>query len=380
MKKQILIAILIFCVGSIIAQPVEVDIFQKTATASTSQIGVRVRATGANVDYIGVTFYILYQSANAVPQSLSLNSVVGVDDSKMVTTFGWGTSARFTNPAQIVSIDPGSPGGQVYNRRYVYGNIDENGGTNIITVTTTWDTLLLITLNTLQPVYPQGGFAYQQSTSEAAGTALSDPGFANISFTVNSGDKPLGLNTVPITFLNFDTKCTDKGVALSWITNQEQNTSKFEIQKSDNGLNWKTVGVVTAAGNSNTEKKYTYFDNSTAGTNFLYRIMEIDISGKLYYSKINRTECGIDFVSEIKVWPNPTANIMYAEIMSENISTVNIKMIDGKGAVCLIKNEKIIKGKNIVKMDLAKLATGVYYATFNWGDGVHQQVKKIIKD
>ena len=136
--KRILFFLLILSTSGLAAQPVEVQIFQNAATATTALVGIRARATAGNVDFIGVTFYLMYQSLNAQPQSTGMNTVVGVDDSRLVTTFNWGTSTRFTNPAQNLStsFDPAPAGGQTYDMRYIYGNSDESTPANTQTLTT----------------------------------------------------------------------------------------------------------------------------------------------------------------------------------------------------------------------------------------------------
>ena len=359
MKKRLsFIAGLLFaCSGIVLAQPVEVDLFQKVATATTSQIGVRVRATGANIDYIGVTFYILYQSANAVPQSAGVNTVVGVDDSRMVTTFAWGSSARFTNPAQVVSIDPGVPGGQTYDRRYVYGNIDETGGSNIRTLTTAWDTLLYITLNTLQPTFPQGGHGYIQSTAEAAGAALSDPGFSNVAFLVNSGDRPLGLSTLPVTFTKYDVTCNDKGALLTWSTGSEQNSSKFEIQRSLNGIDWISIDNVAAAGNSTDQRNYQYLD-LYGGTAF-YRIRQVDIDGRFVYTAVKRTECQKSQY-DVALYPVPARDNLNVVIRSEINTRTEIQILDINGRSLRRVAVQINKGNNNIQLSVGNLPAGQY--------------------
>ena len=116
--KTILFFLLICSTSGLLAQNVAVQLFQNTATSNTAQVGIRARAISGTINYIGVTFYIMYQSANAASQSTAMNSTTGVDDSKLVTTFNWGTSTRFTNPAQVINpaFDPAPAGGQTYDR------------------------------------------------------------------------------------------------------------------------------------------------------------------------------------------------------------------------------------------------------------------------
>ncbi|MBP6214597.1 MAG: T9SS type A sorting domain-containing protein [Chitinophagaceae bacterium] len=359
MKKRLsfIAGLLFICSGIVLAQPVEVDVFQKTATATSTQIGIRVRATGANVDYIGVTFYILYQSANASPINSTPNTGVGIDDSKLATTYLWGTGSRFTNPAQVVSIDPGAPGGQVYNRRFVYGNSDDAGGANLVTLTTAWDTLVLITLNTLQPLYPQGGFAYIQSTAEAGGAALTDPSFSNIAYSVNSGDRPLGLNTLPVTFTKYDVTCNDKGALLTWTTGSEQNSSKFEIQRSLNGIDWTSIDNVAAAGNSTDQRNYQYLD-LYGGTAF-YRIRQVDIDGRFVYTAVKRTECQKSQY-DVALYPVPARDNLNVVIRSEINTRTEIQILDINGRSLRRVAVQINKGNNNIQLSVGNLPAGQY--------------------
>jgi hypothetical protein len=357
MKKLFTLALVCLSIATH-AQTVEVDLFQKEATLTTTKIGIRARATGASVQYIGVTFYMLYQSANAVPLTTALNTVGGVDDSKLVTTFGWGTSARFTNPQQAVTIDPGVPGGQVYDRRYVYGNIDETGGSNIRTLTSAaWDTLLYITLNTLQPTYPQGGYAYLQRTSEAPGAALSDPGFANIAYLINSGDVALGINLVPVTFTRFDAKCNGNGTLISWSTAQESNSRNFEIQKSINSSTWETVGNVAAAGNSTSHRTYQQLD--LAGGTALYRIKQVDLDGQYIYTNIERATCESRNIGAV-IYPVPARDVLNVVIKSDRTAKTQLMVYETSGKLVRKVDVTLVNGNNSFKINTAGLASGDY--------------------
>jgi hypothetical protein len=338
---------------------VEVSLFQKEATATTSQIGVRIRSTGGPVDYIGVSFYILYQSANAAPQSTAQNSVVGVDDSKMVTTFGWGVGARNTNPALAVTMDPGAPGGQTYNRMYIYGNSDETGGSNIRSITNQWDTLLYITLNTLQPAYPQGGYAYMLATTENPGAALSDPFFLQFPFAVNGGgDLPLGdLGTVPVLFSQFDAKCSGNGTLISWATAQEANSDYFEVQRSRDGSTWKTIGRTPAAGNSSISRSYNQLDLEAG--NALYRIKQVDKDGQAIYTNIERANCEVKNISSV-IYPVPAKDVLNVVIKSDRAVRTQLMIFEISGKLVKKLDANVQNGTNNFRIDLKGLTSGDY--------------------
>ncbi len=354
--KRVLFSAL--CLSSIcaVAQPVELDIFQQDANATTATVGIRVRAVGPDVQYQGATFYLLYQNPPSAPQSAAQNTVIGVDDSRMVVDFGWGIGTRFTNPSQAVSIDPGAPGGNTYNRRYVYGNSDETGGSNIQTLTTAWDTLLYITLNTSGLAYPQGGYAYIQETLEAGGVALTDIDFNNIAINVVDAEIPLGPVGLPVTFTNYTVLCTDRGTRVNWTTANEVGASHFEIQKSDNGVVWNTIGNVGAT-NSNTTKSYQFVDG--AGGAAYYRLRQVDVNGNFTYTAVVRTSCGTKQFNVI-LHPVPASHNLFVKIYSERTAQTDLQVFDIQGRIVKRIPTTINNGNNSYTINVSDLAAGEY--------------------
>lgn len=362
--KRILFFLLILSTSGLIAQPVEVQIFQNAATATTAQVGVRARATAGNVDFIGVTFYLMYQSTNAAPQSAGMNTVVGVDDSKLVTTFNWGTSTRFTNPAQVITpdFDPAPAGGQTYNMRYIYGNSDESTPANTQTLTAAWDTLLYITFNTLQITVPEGGYAYLQKTSEAMGTALTDPAFANIAIDVTSGEIPIGLGALPVLFTKFDANCTNNGAMVSWSTGSESNSNYFELQRSTNGNDWASVATIKAAGNSSAGRTYQQLDQN--GGKAYYRIKEVDIDGHAIYTSIIRTNCELKAIDMV-IYPVPARDLLNVVIRSDKSLKTQLLIVDGVGKIVRKIDAALLNGSNTFQFNLKGLAGGEYLIRSN---------------
>lgn len=64
----------------------------------------------------------------------------------------------------------------------------------------------------------------------------------------------LGNVILPVQFAKYDIQCNDKGAIITWATATEQNSNRFEIQRSTDGINWTTIDNVVAAGNSNDQK------------------------------------------------------------------------------------------------------------------------------
>lgn len=66
---------------------------------------------------------------------------------------------------------------------------------------------------------------------------------------------------------------------LEWVTESEHNSDYFGIEWSTDGIYWREVGVVLAAGNSNEDLKYSYSHPiSHLGLNY-YRLIQYDFDG-----------------------------------------------------------------------------------------------------
>ena len=90
---------------------------------------------------------------------------------------------------------------------------------------------------------------------------------------------------LPVTFLSFNAKkLTETAAVLNWKTSQEQNSSYFQVERSNDALHYFNIGRVAASGNSTTAIDYYFTDTKpAAGINY-YRLKQVDIDGKFEYS------------------------------------------------------------------------------------------------
>jgi hypothetical protein len=90
---------------------------------------------------------------------------------------------------------------------------------------------------------------------------------------------------VPLKMISF-TGIRQAGTTyLHWITDNEQNVSHFEIQRSENATNYTEIGAV-AARNISYQQHYDFEDHLSDHGIAYYRLKSIDYDGKFSYSKI----------------------------------------------------------------------------------------------
>lgn len=320
-----------------------------------------VSGTVTNVNAISTGFS--YQSSNAMIPTTPGCAIVSNPANITVSPYYVSGGFAYTTVNQC-GIFSQSAGGQSFDRRAV-GTMD---GTNV-TITTTWQDMFTVTLWTLGSSFPQGGRVIINSgaggspgefTTYAISDADANEYVAN-SLTYNT---PLELGgSLPVLFTKFEAKCNSNGTLISWATAQEQNSNRFEIERSENnGTDWKLVGTVQAAGNSSKDINYQQLDLS--GGAALYRIKQIDNEGKFLYTAVERTNCQVKNTS-IAIYPIPANNVLNVVIKSDKAVNTQFMIYDVSGKLVKRVSTSILNGNNNLRIDLTGLIAGQYLLRTN---------------
>jgi hypothetical protein len=107
--------------------------------------------------------------------------------------------------------------------------------------------------------------------------------------------------SMPVQFQDFTVRRQNSSALLLWQTSSEVNTGYFEIQRSNDGINFTTIGYVQAAGNSNVLLSYSFIDEHPLDGTSYYRIMERDLNGSVNLSpvrSIHFSNGGIQILTE----------------------------------------------------------------------------------
>lgn len=190
-------------------------------------------------------------------------------------------------------------------------------------------------------------------------------------FTLSTIDNPL-----PVRFVSFLANCQGENVLLTWKTAQEQNSSLFRIESSQDGIRWNVIGTIPAAGNSNTETSYSFTDINAA-KNLLYRIAEQDRDGNEQFTTVLRTSCATP--DAFSLWPNPFHDQVRININTSFQSDVLIKVFDGKGALVKLQKAAIVPGSNQINLHMEALANGVYHLSVIWDNGRTVKTVQVLK-
>ncbi|MCO5235659.1 MAG: T9SS type A sorting domain-containing protein [Chitinophagaceae bacterium] len=169
--------------------------------------------------------------------------------------------------------------------------------------------------------------------------------------TLHSYTIEVNISTIlPLQWIEFTAKDCSNKVCLQWQTENEQNTSYFEIERSTNGSIFDRVGTQTSYNNPD---KHTYrFTDYTPvnGLNF-YRIKQVDIDGVYTYS--NTVNVKISSENTITITPNPADNFVMLSGISK-AEKILIYNVEGK----LMNQWSNINGNQ--RLNIANLRNGIY--------------------
>lgn len=185
-------------------------------------------------------------------------------------------------------------------------------------------------------------------------------------------------NPLPVSFLLFSIKCEGNKNSIAWKTAQPVNLSHFEVQRSEDGVNWVTLNLVVPAGNNSSEQNYLYTDYTTIFNTTLYRIAAVDNDGRIKYTGINRSSCA--GAPDIwKTWPNPVQQTLWISLQSAEAGDATIKLFDSKGSLVSARQQSISNGNNLLEINMEKFTSGTYYLQVQWGSRKQIRLTKVIK-
>lgn len=144
-----------------------------------------------------------------------------------------------------------------------------------------------------------------------------------------TGFRSVGTGTLPVKLIGFNVARQQNNLIIEWSTAQEFNSDYFEVQRSDNGINWTSIATVNAAGNSTSVKKYSYTDYANAASKVYYRLKQVDIDGRFDLSAVrminNQTIAG-----DVKI-SNGFANNVFIHFSSQLKGNVSVQVISLEG-------------------------------------------------
>jgi hypothetical protein len=191
----------------------------------------------------------------------------------------------------------------------------------------------------------------------------------DVTFTITDDKNSSGANRfyiilrtsspLNISFLSMNVIQKEKGVLITWKTDEEADVRNYKVEHSTDGIHFIQIGCI----NVGKEKgnNYEFFHLNPAPENNFYRLGAIKINGEIQYSEIKRITIGGPEPS-IKVYPNPIRHgVIQLQFSNQSSGAHILNLFDLRGYKIFSKKVFIERGNSLQIITLRKeIANGIY--------------------
>jgi len=192
-----------------------------------------------------------------------------------------------------------------------------------------------------------------------------------IKLTTSTYGEEEWLSNNPVLFMNllsFTGVRDSSSARLEWKTSNEENTSRFEIEKSTDSNNYNRIGTLQAVGGNVMEAAYSYTDRDLLPGTYYYRLKVFNLDGSFRYSNAVTIQIPEQQPpqqqQEILVRlnsANPASGSMVVLVGKTASDDNELQIIDMLGRV--LQRKKIVSSTSgqTVTIDLNNIAAGRYF-------------------
>ena len=296
--------------------------------------------------------------ASGAAENESCISAVSIDCTTPLTpvispstiTIGPGQTANFT----VNNVEAGT-----------WYALMDNSGTSFATsiYKPTTSSFSLIT----QPFGATGTYNLMLSADKLSGCPASfEPAIINVS------------TSLPVSLVDFTAayQHNDNVVDLKWATSSEQNTVRFDVEKSLNGNHYFSIGSVAAVGNSFATQHYQFTDIQPEGTRIYYRLKITDTDSSVKYSKVAIVKLTQQLTASVA--PNPFSDELKIGLLLNDKQQLTFNILDIWGRHVRTIRMEGQRGLNSFRIQgLGQLTGGTYLLRIKTNEYLIQQ--KLIK-
>lgn len=189
-------------------------------------------------------------------------------------------------------------------------------------------------------------------------TAIAVPSFCNS--TEIASPITASNTTPPVQFLEFTVTRNENYIQLKWRTAEEESTSRYYIEYSEDGIHWKDIGFL-AAKTQASYNEYKFIDHHPEDTLVYYRIRQETIDGIKSHS-LTRMIHMKDNPITVVLYPVPANDILKVSIRgrSEFKATGTLRIMDADGKLISKQTIDLASNTSVTEINTSQYKPGVY--------------------
>ena len=175
---------------------------------------------------------------------------------------------------------------------------------------------------------------------------------------------------LPVELLSFTAKPMQNHIQLNWETASEIDNAGFELEKSIDGKNWRSIDFIKGHGTTSEAKTYGSLDQAPIQGNNYYRLKQLDHDGAFEYSEVRSVNWRGNLENtSLTVYPNPATDFL---TIQSTMGTLQIYDQTGK----MLQQLELGEGSTV--LDINTLTAGLYSIVLIQKNGLIQ-TKTFIK-
>lgn len=212
-----------------------------------------------------------------------------------------------------------------------------------------------------------GTYQLQLETTDAQGAKTTDIVSVNSSATV-----------LPTVLSFFKGTAGNGNTLLTWATTQEEDNDHFEIERSQDGKQFSTIGSVRGAGRSSTQQPYSYTDQQPAVVTQYYRLKLVNAQGAtMQYSPVVKIAATRQ-ATLLDLYPNPVKDQLTIQLNSNGKGKLQVRLLSLDGRLIRQQQQYRKEGLSTMQVETKSLTAGIYLLEVTMGDQL-QEIRKFVK-
>lgn len=204
-----------------------------------------------------------------------------------------------------------------------------------------------------------------QGTASAAANTVTGVPVAPADFwrswTLSDNTSPL-----PIELISFEGNCSNGSIILKWSTATETNNDYFTIERSDDGINFHSIGTLDGAGNSSSILNYSFSDAAPLSNGNYYRIRQTDYNGDSKTTTTIYVAPCADPGANMDIY-NQGENQFTVVIDAEFAGNYTIRIFNALGQIVTSNTLYVAEGFNKTTIQLENIDDAMYFVNITNG-------------
>ena len=164
-----------------------------------------------------------------------------------------------------------------------------------------------------------------------------------------------GCVLLPLQLLSFDISASPHHIDVHWTVANESVQDSYQIERSEDGINWSTIYTTKALGDQQIVIKRSYKDLSPLSGLSYYRLKQVDFNGTSNYSSIKVVERTATEL-RLQIHPNPSQG--WLQVSAQNIGSIRLFDMMGQERTHAIDINYLSPQR--ARLDCRLLSEGIY--------------------